>query len=529
MDENTQKKYEILRQNEERANSTLIWRRSGDPVGSSVGAGDRRFFRRALFGSAIAFALLVALGIAAYYNIGSLKQAYVLLLIEQGKYQKAEEITLSLSDLETQASLLERNYNAYAQSLEKQGDVAQAFAFYQAAGDYPGAAGALQRTGYALAKSYEADGDYQEAGAAYSALGDYRDAVERSEACTYAYAMERYEYGYYDEAMRLFYSLGSYQDAEQYAKQAAAALSENEGAGDLVSLLVGLTDEQLQERARLKSERDALPKAMIATGYQHTLARTESGAVLTAGSNAFGQCNTSDWTNVVAVAAGAYHSVGLLSDGTVVAAGSNAYGQCNVSNWKNVASIYAGAYNTAAITSSGQILTTGYQSWNTLKWREVSALSIGDYALCGVMENGQPLSTHGELVTNDYYDLVAFDAATANSAGLKADGTVVSNGLDVSGLGGILAIDCMSNGIFALGDDGRVQAVPFSFAHLPNVSDWTNIVAVSASATHVVGITADGRVLSRGKSDAGQCDTQDWVLFTPAPTETPEPTETLEP
>lgn len=526
MEERKQAKHEVIRQTEERANTTLIWRKSGDPVGSSVGAGDRRFLRRALAGSTIALLALILLGILAYYNVGSLKQAYVVLLIQQGNYQKAEQITLTLSDADTQKSLLERNYYSCGRSLERKGSLSEAVAFYEAAGEYPGAEDALRRTGYALAKIYEADGDYLEASETYAKLGDYQDAIARSEACTYSYAMERFDYGYYDEAMRLFYALGSYSDAETYAKRAAAALSENEGAGDLVSLLVGLSDEQLQERARLKSEREALPAAMLATGYQHTLARTEAGTVLAAGSNEFGQCNTSEWTDIVAVAAGAYHSVGLRTDGTLVATGSNEFGQCNVRKWQNVATIYAGAYNTVGITKSGQLLNTGYQTWNTLAWRDIATLSIGDYALCGVMENGQPLSTRNELVTSDYYDLVAFDAATANSAGLKADGTVVSNGLNVSALVSILAIDCTSNGIYALDDGGRVHAVAFSYAHLPDVSDWTNIVAISASATHVVGVTADGRVLARGESKAGQCDTQEWVLFTPAPSAVPEPSAT---
>ena len=529
MEEQKQTKHEVIRQKEERANTTLIWRKSGDPVGSSVGAGDRCFLRRALAGSAVALLVLILLGILAYYNVGSLKKAYVVLLIQQGNYQKAEQVTLTLSDSDVQKSLLERNYYACGRSLERKGSLSEAVTFYEAAGEYPGAKDALDRTGYALAQLYEADGDYLEASETYAKLGDYQDAVARSENCTYSYAMERFDYGYYDEAMRLFYALGSYQDSQAYAKRAAAALSQNEGAGDLVSLLVGLSGAQLQERARLKSEREALPIAMIATGYEHTLARTETGSVLSAGSNEFGQCNTTEWTNIAAVAAGAYHSVGLRADGTVVATGSNEFGQCNVNKWQNVTAIFAGAYNTVGLTKSGQLLNTGYQTWSTLSWRDIATLSIGDYSLCGVMENGQPLVTNEELVTSDYYDLVAFDAATANSAGLKADGTVISNGLDVSDLTNILAIDCTPNGLYALDDSGRVHTVAFSFAHLPDVSDWTNMVAISASATHVVGITADGRVLSRGESKAGQCNTQDWVLFTPAPTETPEPSTTPKP
>jgi len=39
------------------------------------------------------------------------------------------------------------------------------------------------------------------------------------------------------------------------------------------------------------------------------------------------------WTNIIHVAAGMMHTIGLKSDGSVVTAGSNAYGQCNVGGW----------------------------------------------------------------------------------------------------------------------------------------------------------------------------------------------------
>ena len=519
-------KHEIIRQTEQRENNTRIWRTQGEPMGYVVNAGDRRFVHRALVFSGVALVVLVLLGFLAYRNTGTIKQAYAQLLMTQFRFSEAERVIVTLEDDAAQSELQKQLYFSVAESYVSSGRVADAVPLYQAAGDYPGAVAALQKSGYALAQIYEADGDYQEAADTYRALGDYLDAAQKSEACSYALALEQFGNGDFDEAMRLFYALGSYEDAESYAKQAAAALSENEMAGDLVSLLVGLSEEQLAERARLKEARDALPSGIVATGYKHTVARTEAGTVLATGSNLSGQCNTAEWTDIVSVAAGAYHTVGLRADGTVVAVGMNTFGQCDVSKWTNVTAVFAGAYNTLAITKSGNILSTGYQSWNTLRWRDIAALSIGDYALCGVMQNGQPLSTSEELITSDYFDLVALSAATANSAGLKADGTVVANGLDVSGFSNILAIVCTPNGVYALNDSGRVFSRAFSFAHLPDVSDWRNIVAISASSTHIVGVRADGRVLSRGESDMGQCDTQEWVLFAPAPT--PEPSESPE-
>ena len=51
------------------------------------------------------------------------------------------------------------------------------------------------------------------------------------------------------------------------------------------------------------------------------------------GWNEYGQCNVSDWSDIVAVAAGCTHTIGLKSDGTVVSVGSNEYGQCDVKGW----------------------------------------------------------------------------------------------------------------------------------------------------------------------------------------------------
>lgn len=51
---------------------------------------------------------------------------------------------------------------------------------------------------------------------------------------------------------------------------------------------------------------------------------------------AHGQDDVSGWTDVVAVSAGYTHTVGLLQNGTVIAVGSNDCGECNVSDWSNI-------------------------------------------------------------------------------------------------------------------------------------------------------------------------------------------------
>ena len=43
------------------------------------------------------------------------------------------------------------------------------------------------------------------------------------------------------------------------------------------------------------------------------------------------------------------------------------------------------------------------------------------------------------------------------------------------------------------------------------MSDWTDIVAISAGDEHTVGLKADGTVVAVGNNEYGQCDVSDWT------------------
>ena len=62
--------------------------------------------------------------------------------------------------------------------------------------------------------------------------------------------------------------------------------------------------------------------------------------------------------------------------------------------------------------------------------------------------------------------------------GLKSDGTVVATGGDSFG-------EC-------------------------GVSDWADIVAISAGDNHTVGLKSDGTVVATGDNDDSQCGVSDW-------------------
>jgi hypothetical protein len=77
---------------------------------------------------------------------------------------------------------------------------------------------------------------------------------------------------------------------------------------------------------------------------------------------------TDSWNNIVAVATGDEHTVGLKTDGTVVAEGRYSEGQCDVTNWQDIVAVAAGvAGNTVVLKSDGMVFSDG----------EMSALSSG--------------------------------------------------------------------------------------------------------------------------------------------------------
>ena len=43
-----------------------------------------------------------------------------------------------------------------------------------------------------------------------------------------------------------------------------------------------------------------------------------------------------------------------------------------------------------------------------------------------------------------------------------------------------------------------------------NVSDWSNIAAISAGEYHTVGLKSNGTVVAVGRNDVGQCDVSGW-------------------
>ncbi len=127
----------------------------------------------------------------------------------------------------------------------------------------------------------------------------------------------------------------------------------------------------------------------IDAGRDHILMLKNDGTVAAAGANTFGQCNTSEWTDVVKIAAGADFSAALRSDGTLYACGSNLSGQCQIEGISNIIDIAATDSTLVLLTSDRSVkligdIFMGYKAAEKLE--NISVLRAG--GTCILVKDG---------------------------------------------------------------------------------------------------------------------------------------------
>ena len=211
--------------------------------------------------------------------------------------------------------------------------------------------------------------------------------------------------------------------------------------------------------------------------------------------------------------AGAYHTVGLKSDGTVVAAGRNDEGQCEVSGWTNVTAVACTDYNTLALLGDGTVVSAGYQDFAALEgWKDMTFIGGGSYLALGLRKGGGLLCTHLSGLLEDFTELVAADCSTGYALGLKKDGTVLCSFLDLSDWTQVAAISASGTAVYGLTAEGTILTKAFRPGDTLDFSDITAAVAIASNGTHAAAVLANGQVIARGDNGCGQLDTGAWDL-----------------
>ena len=294
-------------------------------------------------------------------------------------------------------------------------------------------------------------------------------------------------------------------------------------------------DVQDTHLAELAAAREAIAghrATTISTG-NHTVGLKADGTVVATGQNDHGQCNVSNWKDVVAVNAGFNHTVGVKSNGTVAADGYNNSGECDVSDWTDIVAASAGSDHTVGLKADGTVVAIGdnrFGQCNVSDWTDIIAVSAGGHCTVGLKADGTVVAVgigydsqySGQRDLSDWTDIVAVDENGHHVVGLKADGTVVAAGendygqCNVGDWTGIIAVCAGYRYTVGLKADGTVVAVGKNDEGQCDVSDWTDIVAVSAGFEHTVGLKSDGTVVAteyKGSPEHyfGQCDVSDWT------------------
>lgn len=181
----------------------------------------------------------------------------------------------------------------------------------------------------------------------------------------------------------------------------------------------------------------------------------------------------------VAVDGGNRHTVILYSDGTVVTIGDDTYAQRSTSGWRDIVQVSTFADHTLGLKSDGTVVAAGS-------------------------------NMYGQCEVSDWTDIVAVTAGSRHSVGVKSDGTVVAVGANQSGQcdvaqwKNVRAVAANNTSTFALTEDGRVLTCG-SFQNSA-LNNWSDIVSISVSSNHVVGVHSDGTVSAVGSNNHGQCD-----------------------
>lgn len=263
---------------------------------------------------------------------------------------------------------------------------------------------------------------------------------------------------------------------------------------------------------------------VISDGGMHTAGLKSDGKVIVVGYNKYGQCDVSEWKDMVAISAGRIHTVGLKKDGTVLAVGDIFWGECDVSKWKDIVSVSAGGWHTVGLKSDGKVVAVGYNKdgeCDVSEWRDIVSISAGKYHSIGLKSDGTVVAVGnndiGQCNVENWKGIIAISAGDGYTIGLKEDGTVVAVGdyrygqCNVSEWKDIIAISAGGGHSVGLKSDGTVVAVGDNTFGQCDVENWKGIVAISAGYDFTVGLKSDGTVVAVGNNDNGQCNVENFI------------------
>ena len=215
-------------------------------------------------------------------------------------------------------------------------------------------------------------------------------------------------------------------------------------------------------------------------------------------------------------------AIGVKVDGTVVAVGKNYDGQCNVSNWSDIIDIDYQSQNTIGLKADGTVIAVGDDVANVFSWNNIVDIVASEYEVLGLKIDGTVISTNNRdsFDVSSWTDIVQIAEGTDYVVGLKADGTVVATGnndygqCNVIGWTNVIKVVTGDDATFGLKSDGTIEVAGGNSNVRQNISDWTDIVDISVDDIYggCVGLKSNGTVVVTGmkENDVKKWDVSGW-------------------
>ena len=229
-------------------------------------------------------------------------------------------------------------------------------------------------------------------------------------------------------------------------------------------------------------------------GYDTAAVLFSDGSAKKMGDNSSERIGGEEWRDLIDVECGwaSNEFIGLKSDGTVV---YDSQYQSEVGSWRDIVKIGMGNYPDspiAGLKNDGTVVcnrTHDQDYADVTKWSDIKDISVSDSHIAAITKTGDVLvageNDHGACNVDDWSDLdiVQVSAGGGYTAGLKADGTVITTEL-------------IGNGLIAE-------------KYIHEVDNWTDITQVCAGLTQIAGITSEGKVVVAHNGDYNY-DVSNW-------------------
>ena len=383
---------------------------------------------------------------------------------------------------------------------------------------------------YQEALAYKSNKSYEKAIEIFETLVEYnykdvKAQIAECQNCIYQKAIAYKENGDFEKAILEFTKISTYQDAVDQTKECVWLKNKDK-------VLLAKQYQNLFS-GTFKFDLDKTYQNWICLGVNSdgTVVSDYGDYYDTSGEYYNFSFDTSDWTDVVAVTAGYDHVVGLKADGTVVATGANQYGQCNVGEWTDVVKVCANCSATAGLRSDGSVLFAGdlYRNYKDIYNQGTDRI----IDIFGYHSDIWLLKSDGTVEAIDYEngfysydanftDIIEFEADMNDAYGLKSDGTVITTDTnsgyieaklkEIEGWEDVVEVlDGGGSYVAALKSDGTVYFWSYElmrgnkyYQQINSViQKWTDIVAIEDLYGQLVGLRADGTVVT---TDTELCD-----------------------